>query len=91
MGGASQVTPRMLDAEIATFREGVRSWLGDHEGEFVLIKGREVVGFFPSRALAADEGYRRFRDQSFLAQEVRWPERVLRFAWPSMPPPPSTP
>jgi hypothetical protein len=42
----------------------------EHEDEFVLIKGNEIVGVFPDDSSAIREGYRRFGRDPFLVKEV---------------------
>jgi hypothetical protein len=49
----------------------------EHEGEFVLIKGTEVVGFFRDDPSAEREGRRRFGLGPFLVKQVREHERVI--------------
>ena len=56
--------------EMATYRARVHEWLPDREGQFVLIKGSEVVGFFPNQSEALREGNRRFGVVSFLVRRV---------------------
>jgi hypothetical protein len=40
------------------------------EGQFVLIKGQEIVGLYPSFREAIQAGYARFLRQPFLAQQI---------------------
>jgi hypothetical protein len=49
-----------LSREAAVFEAHVSRWVVNHEGEHVLIKGEEVVGFYDSRDAALTEGYSRF-------------------------------
>jgi hypothetical protein len=37
----------------------LRRWLEEHEGQHVLIKGHDVIGFYPTRDEALAAGYAR--------------------------------
>jgi hypothetical protein len=63
--------------EIATYRTRLSEMLKDHEGEFVLIKGSEIVGFFPDDSSAIREGDRRFGVVDLLVKQVTAKERVV--------------
>jgi hypothetical protein len=39
-----------------------------HEGQYVLIKGREIVGIFPTQRAALDEAVDRFDDPAMVKQ-----------------------
>jgi hypothetical protein len=49
-----------LRREQAVYEAQQRRWLRGHEGEHVLIKGDEVLGFFATRDEALVVGYARF-------------------------------
>jgi hypothetical protein len=49
-----------LGREQAVYEANLPRWLADHEGEYVLIKGKEVDGFYGSRDEALAAGYSRF-------------------------------
>ena len=49
-----------LNREQAVYEANLSAWLSDHEGEFVVIKGEEVDGFYESRDEALTAGYSRF-------------------------------
>ena len=49
-----------LAEEIATYRARLSEMAKEHEGEFALIKGTEIVRFFPDDLSALREGQRRF-------------------------------
>ena len=62
---AKRRTPRgsrllTLKREQAAYDANLSSWLTDHEGEYVLIKGKTVDGFYVSRDDALVAGYSRF-------------------------------
>ena len=67
---------RVLTEEISTYRARLAELL-DHEGEFVLIKGRDIIGFFPERRLAQREAYRRFGIVPFLVKLIEPTEAVF--------------
>lgn len=51
-----------LATELSIFESNKSRWLEEHEGEYVLIKGEEVVGFFEGEFDAARIGFERFGD-----------------------------
>src|SRR5271155_2256341 len=65
--------------EIATYKGRLPEMASEHEGEFVLIKGNEVVGFYPDDSSALREGRRRFGFVPFLVKQVKAHERVIYF------------
>jgi hypothetical protein len=66
-----------LAGEIATYRAQVQDMAKAHEGEFALIKGTEIVGFFPDDASALREGHRRFGKVPFLVKQIIANERAV--------------
>lgn len=60
---------RLLDKEMETYQELVSGW-DDKIGEFVLIRGEEVVGFYPRYTDAVTAGYEKFGLESFLVKQV---------------------
>ena len=62
--------------EIATYRARLPELLA-HEGQFVLIKGDQVVGFFEESSAALREGYRRFGLVPLLVKKVAAVEPVV--------------
>ncbi len=66
-----------LGQEMATYRDHLPEMLREHDGEFVLIKGREIVGFFRDDSAAIREGRRRFGIVDILVKEVSATERVV--------------
>jgi Arc/MetJ-type ribon-helix-helix transcriptional regulator len=59
-----------LAEEMTTYRGHLPELLGDHEGQFVLIKGTEIAGIFPDRSAALREGYRRFGVVPLLVRQI---------------------
>jgi len=66
-----------LAEEIATYRRCLPELLRQHEGQFVLIKGNVVAGFFADESSALREGYRRFGIVSFLVRRITASESVI--------------
>lgn len=64
-----------LAQEIATYNKNVGSWR-DQEGEFVLIHGTDVVGFYETYEQSLTEGYSRFGVAPFLVKEIRHPAQA---------------
>jgi hypothetical protein len=64
-----------LAAELDVFEAHLPDWL-DREGQHVLIKGQEVVGFFSTRDEALMTGYTRFGIVSFLVKQIAQVEPV---------------
>ena len=48
------------------------------QGQFVLIKGEQLVGVYATREEAMLEGYQRFLRQAFLVHQVQEREPLLR-------------
>jgi hypothetical protein len=68
--GASLDALAALAEEMAAFRARLPGLVPEHEGEFVLIKGGEIVGIFDRHEAALREGYRRFGIAPFLVRRV---------------------
>jgi hypothetical protein len=62
--------------EIATYRSRLPELLA-HEGEFVLIKGDQVIGFYSDQSEAIREGYRRFGLVPLLVKRITAIEPVV--------------
>lgn len=65
----------VLKEELAFFEENKREWLKSHAGQFALIKGRTLIGIFPTQTEAYAEGFRRFVKEPFLVREIKEQER----------------
>lgn len=64
-----------LEQELATYQKNLNDWT-EHEGQYVLIKGDQVIGFFSSYDDAIREGYERFKLTPFLVKVVSSLEQV---------------
>jgi len=67
----------VLAEEMTAYRLLLPELLRDHEGQYVLIRGREVIGVFPDRSQALREGYRRFDVSPFLVREITASQPVV--------------
>ncbi len=55
--------------ELATYGQHLGELLA-HEGQYVLIKGREIVGIFPTRRAGLDEAVDRFGDEPAMVKQI---------------------
>ena len=60
----------MLDVERLYYSENVEEWKRLYPGKFVVVKGRELVGAFPSMEDALSAGAAKFGLASFLVRLV---------------------
>lgn len=60
-----------LSNELSWYESNKNAWLDSHSGEFVLIGGKETVGFFPSYEQAFEAGLEAFGiGTDFLIKQV---------------------
>jgi hypothetical protein len=64
--------------EIATYRARLPELLA-HEGEFVLIKRDQIIGFYSDQSEAIREGYRRFGMVPMVVKRITAIEPVVYF------------
>jgi hypothetical protein len=65
-----------LNREQAVYEANLSEWLKSHEGEYVLIKGDQVDGFYGSRDVALTAGYSRFGIGPIFVKQVSPSEAV---------------
>ena len=66
--------------EWETYRREVGRLLAEgHEGQFVLIKGNDILGFFDTDDAAWTDGIKRFGRQGFMVHQIQTYEPILRF------------
>ena len=73
-----------LDKELAVYRRNLKDW-SSRSGEFVLIRGEEVGGFYTSYDDALQAGYEKFGLESFFVKQINVVEQadfVTRFIEP---------
>ncbi len=59
-----------LKEELALFAEKRAELLQRCPGQFALIKGRELIGTYPTQEAAYEEGFRRFLQAPFLVKRI---------------------
>lgn len=59
-----------LEIETRIYTAHLDEWRKSHLGEFVLIKGDEVVGFFPSLQAAFSRGTDKFGLDEFFIKQI---------------------
>jgi hypothetical protein len=59
-----------VDQNYDFFRRNLSRYLGEHAGEYALLKSATVVDFFEGPGDAYREGLRRFSDKIFSIQRV---------------------
>ena len=64
-----------LEQEMSTYKANLNEWK-EHAGEFVLIQGDEVCGFFTSYVDALQRGYEKFGLTPFLVKQVNILEKI---------------
>jgi hypothetical protein len=69
--------PTQLATARATYRRLLSDFLREHEGEFVLIKGEDVIGFWKDEDAAIAEADRRFPLQPFLVKKIEQHENPV--------------
>src|SRR4051794_40631688 len=77
---AQETASTSLAEEWAIYQANLPGWLEEHEGEHVLIKGSEVVGFFEDREEALMTGYARFGLVPLLVKQVTAFERIYNIS-----------
>jgi len=73
----------VLQEELAFFAEIKEELLQTHRGQFALIKGRSLIGIYPTRLEAYTEGVKRYLAGPFLMKQildVEPVEQILLFA-----------
>lgn len=61
--------PFPLADEVKTFEAHLSGW-SDREGQFVLIKGRHILGFYPRHDEALESAYEQLGAGPFLVKQV---------------------
>jgi len=82
--------PRKLYEGVALYRDKkfyvkvLPELLKEHNGEYALIQGARVHGFFGGYSEAVNQGYTRFKTKPFLAQEIHPHVILLDIMMPKM-------
>lgn len=71
-----------LDTEMATYRRLKPELLADPDklGKYVLIKGDQVLGIYPTRDEAIEQGYERYLFEAFMVKHIVEVEPVYYFS-----------
>ncbi len=75
--GVSPSSVEAIAEEIATYRARLPEMVKEHDGEIVLIKGNQIVGFFADESSAYREGRRRFGNVPMLLKRITAIEPVI--------------
>lgn len=67
----------VLDEELATYKRELPNMLAAHGGEYVLIHGQQVLGFWSARVEAYEAGVERVGLAPFLVKKVEAVEPVI--------------
>ncbi len=59
-----------LVKETAFFEHHVREWLPNHPSKWVLIRGKDLEGFFETHAEAYRSGVQKYGNTPFLVRQV---------------------
>ena len=62
--------PERLETERKTYESHIEEWRATHVGQFVLIKGNEVIGFFDTLDKAFDKGSQRYGMSDFFIEQI---------------------
>jgi hypothetical protein len=65
----ASVYPFPLAEEVKTYDAHLPGWV-DREGQFVLIKGHEIIGFYSRDEEAMEAGYEKVGDGPFLVKQI---------------------
>jgi hypothetical protein len=66
-----------LSEELSYFRENRHTWLAEHSGEFALVRGRHVSGFFAEWADGFKAGIEKYQLGTFLLKRVTKEDEVF--------------
>lgn len=66
----------ILQEELRVFRQCKQQWLRSHAGEFVVVSGTTVAGFYADFESALRAGLQRFGPRDFLIKQVLAEEPV---------------
>lgn len=63
-------THNPLQQETQVYESHLAEWRNSHLGEYVLIKGDQIIGFYPDLSQAFDEGTKRFGLDEFFTKQI---------------------
>ncbi len=65
----ASTSPFPLTQELKTYEAHLPEW-ADRQGQFVVIRGRDVLGFYPCHDDALEAGYDRLGSGPFLVKQI---------------------
>jgi len=65
----ASASPFPLAEEVRTYEAHLPGW-ADRQGQFVVIRGRDVLGFYPSHEDALEAGYDQLGSGPFLVKQI---------------------
>lgn len=74
-----------LEKELELFQQKLPEFTAEHTGEYVLIRGNEIIDFFTSYEDAIKVGYSKFGLEPFLVKQIQAVEQahfISRFVHP---------
>jgi hypothetical protein len=71
--------PDLLAIELKTYDENFESLVGAHEGKFVVVHGKRVLGTYDSQFDAISFGYQELGNVPFLVKQISKVEAPLSF------------
>ena len=76
-GPETTAGPFPLAEEVRTYEANLVGW-SDREGQFVLIKGRDIVGFYPRHEEALEAAYDEVGEGPFLVKQILLHEPIYQ-------------
>ena len=70
------MTEEIFADETSTYNANVEKWVEEHAGEFVLIQGVDVIGFYATYSNALTEGYTQFGVAPFFVKQISTPRQA---------------
>ena len=64
-----------LEKEFETYQSKLNELI-EHEGKYILIKGDEIIGIYSSYDDAVEQGFQRFKLESFLVKQISTIEQM---------------
>lgn len=68
-----------LQKELDFFESKRKDWLATHPGQFAVVHGEVLLGFYPTFAVAYDAGVTEFGLDPFLVQQVTDADKMAQF------------
>lgn len=66
----TDTTQNVLAEEMKYFEANKQEWLNSYRGQFVLVKGSELIGTFTTQEEAYKKGVEKFNNEPFLIKQV---------------------